>query len=214
MHGPAQSGAAAWQRLRATAGAAGRQLKWRRQDRGTVAREPASTGSDVMLPHPQCAAVGARPPPLARAPPHNKWHARTAGRLALMAPRDWRPMCGAVRKFDEIRIALPGARTHGCQPPAAVNNDMRRRRRFLLFFFLAPFSAAALSIFRGGGPGHKGCAGCFFGGQLPHLQALFLWRPAPSHARPYRVAFVCPLGRWHQLTLDFAFDGLKGHPNP
>ena len=38
-----------------------------------------------------------------------------------------------------------------------------------------------------GGPGHKGCAGCFFGGQFPHLHALFLWRPAPSHARPYRA---------------------------
>ena len=47
-----------------------------------------------------------------------------------MAPRDWRPMRGAVRKFDETKIALPGARTHGCQPPAAVNNDMCRRLRF------------------------------------------------------------------------------------
>ena len=44
---------------------------------------------------------------------------------------------------------------------------------FLPVFFLSPFSAAALCIFRGG-PEHKGCAACFFGGQLP-----------PSHARPY-----------------------------
>ena len=35
-----------------------------------------------------------------------------------------------------------------------------------------------LCPFLGGGPGHN---------QLPHLQALFLWRPAPSHARPYRA---------------------------
>ena len=58
--------------------------------------------------------------------------------------------------------------------------------RMVSFFFSHAFFRL-LCPFLGGGPGHKGCAGCFFGGQLPHLQALFLRRPAPSHARPYRA---------------------------
>ncbi|CAJ1387849.1 unnamed protein product, partial [Effrenium voratum] len=66
---------------------------------------------------------------------------RRTGSLALACARlgvNLRPLSsgviegprGAVHKFDEIRIALPGARAHGCQPPAAVNNDMCRRLRF------------------------------------------------------------------------------------
>ena len=34
-----------------------------------------------------------------------------------------------MRKFDEIRIVLPGD-LDGCQPPAAVNNDVCRRLQF------------------------------------------------------------------------------------